>query len=108
MANGMKEKILALVGGVFAVMTPSIAFAAPQTFSDLVAQLISFIDALVPIVVGLTILVYMNNTATGIYKLGQGKADPEWKQGMFWGIIIIAVMVSIWGILHGLSQFFFG
>jgi heme A synthase len=69
----------------------------------------SFIDPLIPIFVGLAIIIF----AWGLFnylKSGIGeKAQIEGaKSLMFWGVVIIFVMVSVWGLVAILQNIFFG
>lgn len=90
--------------GISALLAPSIALAAPQTFAELVGFFVGYINFIIPVIISAAVVIYMKNTATGIYKLKGGKADPDWQQGMLWGIVIITMMVSLWGILSIIAQ----
>jgi hypothetical protein len=69
----------------------------------------SFIDPLIPILIGLAIIIF----AWGLYKyLKSGMGDKDAiigaKSLMFWGAIIIFVMVSVWGLVAIFQNVFFG
>ena len=68
----------------------------------------SMIDPLVPILFGLAILIF----AWGLFKyLRAGIGDKEIegaKSLMFWGVIIVFVMVSVWGLVIVIQNIFFG
>lgn len=93
------HKIAVVVSGAITILSPSIVFAAPKTFSELVAFLIGYINIIIPIIISAAVLLYVRNTASGLWGMREGKADPSWKTGMMWGVITIFFMVSIWGIL---------
>ena len=95
----MQKKFGAILLGISGFLLPSIAFAAPQTFSDLVHFFIGYINFIIPMVITAAVVLYMRNTATGLYDLSRGKANPDWKASMVWGIVILTMMVSLWGIL---------
>ncbi|MCX6712242.1 MAG: hypothetical protein NT041_00945 [Candidatus Vogelbacteria bacterium] len=71
--------------------------------------LTSVIDPLIPILIGLAVIVFawglFNYLKTG---LGETKDLNSAKSLMFWGAIIIFVMVSVWGLVAILQDVFFG
>ncbi|HET8580855.1 MAG TPA: hypothetical protein VFL98_00050 [Candidatus Paceibacterota bacterium] len=91
-----------------ALLVPALASAAvASTFSGLVSFIVNdFIDLLIPVLISAAVLLYMRNTATGIFKLQKGEVDPNWRRSMLWGIIAIVLMVSLWGILAILAATF--
>lgn len=95
-----------LAAGAWVLLFPAVAFAAPQTFAELVHFIISYINFIIPIIISLAVLLYVRNTAQGLFKMKDGKGDPDWKTGMLWGIIAITLMVSLWGILTILANTF--
>ena len=94
--------------GVLAWSTPAIALAAgpPETFGELVGMLLGYINVIVPIVIAGAAVVYMKNTASGLFAMRSGKADPDWQKSMLWGVLIIFLMVSLWGISSILANTF--
>ena len=89
-----------------AFVAPTVAFAAPKTFAGLVAFIVGYINLLIPIIITLAIIYYMWNTVQGMWKLKDGKVDADWSKSMLYGIIAIALMVSIWGVLRILASTF--
>lgn len=70
--------------------------------------LTSMLDPLVPILVGLAIILF----AWGLFKyLKTGIGETEDIKGakslMFWGVIIVFAMVSVWGLVAILQNIFF-
>jgi hypothetical protein len=65
---------------------------------------------LLPVVAGMTLLVFFWGLAKFIARVGGDvKAVEEGKNLMIWGIVGLFVMISIWGILAFMSdQFGFG
>lgn len=104
----MQKRILTGIFGAFTILVPSIAFGAAKTFIELVANFIDVINIIIPIIISAAVVLYMKNTATGLYNLKGGKVDPDWQKTMLWGIIVITLMVSLWGILSILTNTFFG
>jgi len=104
----MQRKFSAILLGIFVAALPSFALAAPVTFSDLIYNwLIPYINIGISLILTSAVVIYMKNTASGIFNLRSGKPDPDWQQSMLWGIIILTLMVSIWGVLSVLSNTFF-
>lgn len=99
-----------VITGVVAVfLAPNLVSAAtqtPQTFEQLVAFIIGYINIIVPIVITLAVVYYMWNTAQGIWTNRTGTIDPDWQKGMVWGLLAIGLMVSIWGVLNILASTF--
>ncbi len=103
-----------LVSGAFAhtltiavLVAPTIALAAPHTFQELAALVVSIFNSLTSLLIVAGIVVYFYGISINILKFGEGEAE-KLKNYFFWGIIVLFVMVSIWGILSLLQQTLFG
>lgn len=85
------------------------AVDAPSNFSELVGLVTDLIGLLTIIIFVLTMLVFFWGLIKNILLKG---AEPEnlkaGKSIMLWGIIVLVIMVSIWGILSLLQMTFFG
>jgi hypothetical protein len=92
---------------------PNIVFAAsclhpsastpgnpPQDFGEFVCILLGFINTALPILVGLTLLVFFFGLARFIWSAGDEKKLAEGKRLMFWGIIALFIMLSVLGIIN--------
>lgn len=83
--------------------TPSGGFIgeAPQNLSDLIGIFLSLISQLVPVVFGLALLFFFWGLAQFIWAAGRGNEErvKSGKQLMFWGVIALFVMFSIYGII---------
>lgn len=81
--------------------TPLVAFAAPKTFQELVYRVVYLINLIIPLIISLTIVVYMYGAASSILTTNSDGKKRREKLRTFYGtgILIIFVMVSIWGIL---------
>lgn len=82
----------------------------PSNFQELLKIFTDLISITIPVVAGLTLLVFFWGLVKFIMAVGgDEKAVSEGKNLMIWGIIGLFIMVSIWGILHFLTdQFGFG
>ena len=96
----MKKYIF--LGSIIALM-PILTFAALDTagvikkFSDIIALLLPFI-------ISLAVLFFIISLVMYILKEGEEKAKA--KTQMIWGIVILFVMISVWGLVGILSDTF--
>lgn len=89
------------------VLLPSIALAAPRTFSDLAGNVIRVLNAGIGVTIILGLVVYFFGVATSLPKLKSD--DPERLRAHFvWGILALFIMVSVWGILALVRNTLFG
>ena len=88
---------------------PTLAFAvaAPTTnlgfLTTLVNQIGSAIKALIPVIFGLAIIYFFWGLVQYIRSAGDPKKASEGKSIMIYGIIAIAVMVSVYGLVAWLQ-----
>lgn len=82
-----------------ALLLPGLALAAPKTWSDLVGLLVAYMNMGVGVLVTIAIVVYFYGMSSNILKFGENDVEKK-KAYFFWGIIILVVMVSVWGILR--------
>lgn len=61
--------------------------------------LISFVIAIIPVLLGLAVLVFFWGIVKFISHAEDVKANEEGKRIIFWGLITIFVMIAFWGIL---------
>jgi len=91
------------------ILFPLVAFAAPQTFSEVVNLLLWYLQLMVPIIFALTFIVL----SWGVIKswiMNDGNAEKveEGKTLVLWGVLGLLVMSGVWGILALLRSSFFG
>lgn len=88
---------------------PAMALAAaPRTWSELVNLLVSIMNAGALTLITLAFVIYFYGISSNILKFGED-TDGEKKRAYFvWGVLILFVMVSIWGILRLLQNTFLG
>lgn len=92
---------------LLAILAPSIALAAPRTFGELAGTLVLIINNATTVLIVLGIVVYFWGISTNILKFSE-EGGEKFKQYFFWGIIVLFVMVSVWGILRLLQNTLFG
>jgi len=90
------------------LFVPSVVLAAPMTFQGLVNELVGILDLATFTLIIFGIVVYFWGIASGILHMGEDEKGEKKKALFFWGLIVIFVMVSIWGIIQLLQNTLFG
>jgi hypothetical protein len=90
-------------------LLPAVAFAqgAPRTFGDLAGLFVTILDNATAVLIVAGIAIYFWGISTNILKFGEGDKE-KFRNYFLWGIIVLFVMVSVWGILHLLQDTLFG
>ncbi len=88
----MKKYIV--LGGL--VLVPSIVFAATAT--SVLEKVKSLISIAVPLVIALAVLFFLFALVQYMTKVGEERDTA--RNHMIWGIIILFVMVSLWGLVN--------
>lgn len=110
----MKKILISmLIGAVMLMSMPLPASAAicsysgspgnpgtPGTFSELVCLFFDLVTFTIPIVASLTLLVFFWGLAKFIKNADDSSSHETGKQLMFWGVIGLFVMVSVWGLVR--------
>ncbi|QQG37739.1 MAG: hypothetical protein HYS26_03895 [Candidatus Kaiserbacteria bacterium] len=91
----MKRAVLAAL----TLFLPGVALAAPKTFTELACTVVSILDTATMTVILLGLVAYFYGIATNIGHFGEEKDHEKVKAYFFWGLIILFVMFSIWGIV---------
>jgi hypothetical protein len=87
---------------------PLFAHAAPANFQGLVTIIVGLVNnALVPLIFAVALLTFLLGVFRYFFSPESTENIKTGRQVVIWGIITIAVMVSIWGILNMLSATFF-
>lgn len=73
---------------------------------DIVLALRSIIDILIPLVFALAILYFFWGLAQFILAAGDEAAASSGRSKMIWGVVAIAVMASVWGLVYFLQDAF--
>ena len=84
---------------------PALAFAADfSAIVDLVGQIGTVVAKIIPIMFALAIIYFFWGLIKFIRSAGDAKARDEGKSIMIYGVIAIAVMVSIYGLVAWLQN----
>jgi ABC-type nickel/cobalt efflux system permease component RcnA len=86
---------------------PTLALAQARDFKGLVQIVINLIKSLIPLIVALTLLVFI----WGIFQLVKSNSADSREEAISiitYGIISLFVMVSVWGLVSILTSTFFG
>ncbi len=84
---------------IILVALPSILYAAPATFKDFADWITGIINLLITVLLGAAVFLYMYGSGNLILQQKNGKAQNI-GQFIGWGLAILFVFVSIWGILR--------
>ncbi len=87
---------------------PTVASAAaPRTFLELSNLIVLILDNATAVLIVAGIVVYFYGISTNILNFSEDGGEKV-RAYFFWGIIVLFVMVSIWGILRLLQSTLFG
>ncbi|MCK5285874.1 MAG: hypothetical protein KAJ58_01455 [Candidatus Pacebacteria bacterium] len=94
----MKKKILILS----LAFAPMLSLAAGTDVTGAITTVTNIFKAVVPLVLGLAALYFIWSLVGYISKAGEAKEEA--KTQMIWGVIIMFVMISIWGLVNILKD----
>lgn len=83
---------------------PMVALAAPRTFRELACTIADLIDTATFTLIIFALVAYFWGIASNISHFNDDKGAEKRKAFFIWGIVIIFVMVSIWGIVQLLQD----
>lgn len=115
--SGFRKKaslffLLMLVVGIFPSPSSALTCVAGNTnlnnFSDIVCFVLDYVNQIVLILVAGSLLVFVWGIAKFILSAGDEKKVAEGKTLMFWGVVALFVMVSVWGIIQLFYSDLFG
>ena len=99
-------KILYFLSAFITWTFPSLAFAAPHTFQELAGQITGILNATTAVLIVAGVAIYFWGISTNILKFGEDR--EKFRNYFLWGIIVLFVMVSIWGIVYLVQNTLFG
>lgn len=93
---------------VLGFLVPAVALAAPQTFKELVDRTVVIMDLLVPTLVAASVVIYFFGIAQNVLQFGDPSHRGEKMKAFYgYGLLVLFVMVSVWGILRIMVATFF-
>lgn len=90
------------------LLFPALALAAPKDFKALAELLADLIGGATVVMMVFGLVMYLWGMAVNIPEFGDEKGAEKRKSYFFWGIIVLFLMISIWGILQLLENTLFG
>ena len=105
------KKISITAAGAASALLPMVALAQTGGVqADYVNSLLKFVynfaNAAIPVIITLAVLFFLWGLVTFILSSDDPEARDKAKSRMVWGVIIIFVMVSLWGLVNVLGHFF--
>ncbi len=93
---------------ILITFAPSLALAQPvNNFEGLVAKIYGMLASIVPLIVALTLVVFL----WGIFQLVRSNSEDTRADAIkviTFGVVALFVMVSVWGLVAILNNTFFG
>lgn len=77
-----------------------IVFAQERTFKTFVGTIILLIQGAIPLVMALALIMFLWHGVKLIMFAASDKDREDNKRALFWGIIALFVMVTLWGIVE--------
>jgi len=77
-------------------------------FAGLVNQLVGVINALIPVLGTIALLVFFWGLVRYIYDSSDAHSHTNGKELIVWGLIAMFVLFSVWGIINLFKQGLFG
>lgn len=85
---------------------PGIALAQPSDFAGVVGILLVLLNFAIPVIIGLTIMFILWNASQAILQSDNPQKRTDGRSAIIWGVIVLFVMVSVWGIINVLQNTF--
>jgi len=92
----------ALIGSL--LLTPF--FVHAQGIKGLITDIGEIINTILPLLIALAVLGFFFGLVKYLFKSGDIEAQKEARTIMIWGVVVIFVMVSVWGIVRVLQASF--
>ncbi len=102
----MSMRTARIILSLLIATTPALAYAASDTLMTIAQSVSSYIDSAVLLLIAFGIVVYFYGLMMNISSTEKGQQKR--KDLYIWGIVVLFVMVSIWGIVALLKNTLFG
>jgi len=83
---------------------PFFTHATANPTTGLIDNIGAWVGNLIPITIALALLFFLWGLVMFIKNSGDSAAREEGKQKMFWGVVALFVMVSVWGLVTFLGK----
>ena len=93
------KKIQKIIVGGGGMLLPFIALAQ-QTFTGFLTQIKGTINAIIPVIIAITVLVFLWGVANYIMSAGDEEKRKEARQFIIWGLVGFVIMIGIWGLIN--------
>lgn len=77
------------------------------SFASFVNEMVGVINAIIPVLVSLALLVFFIGLIKYIYNAGDVRAHTQGLEFIKWGLVALFVLLSVWGILDVAQMFVF-
>ncbi len=92
---------------LFALLLFVPAHAQGETIRTLIERVMDLVTLVLPIIAGLTLFFVLWGGVKHIAVSGDAKGREESRNALIWGVLILFVIVSVWGIVAIVSKTFF-
>lgn len=82
--------------------------AAAQTFTEVFTRIKGFLNQIIPFLVLIATIIFLVGVVRYITAGGDEERIKEARNLIFWGIILLAVMIAVWGFVNIVLTFIFG
>ncbi|OGG60345.1 hypothetical protein A2765_06340 [Candidatus Kaiserbacteria bacterium RIFCSPHIGHO2_01_FULL_56_24] len=89
------------------LLFPTVIFAAPRTFEDLMGLFMNILNGGIGVAIILGLVIYFYGVATTIPTV-KDKGSEQLRTYLLWGLLALFMMVSVWGILNLVRNTLFG
>ncbi len=103
MYNEIMNNYSSYIAGFAAVFAvPFVASAQPagENIEELLRAVLDILDMVILIILALALIFFLWGLAKFILNAGDAEAQSQGKKTIFWGLIALFVMVSVWGLVQ--------
>lgn len=82
--------------------------AAAQTFGEVYNRIKGFLNQIIPFLVLIATIIFLFGVVRYITAGGDEERIKEARNLIFWGVVLLAVMIAVWGFVNIVLTFIFG